>query len=86
MQLHTVDTSKQFEDIYLNLLSKRTIPEKFKLIESISSLVIRLSKKAIRDANPTLSKTDLDLLFIKLNYGDVLHDKLKKYFNGLSDG
>ena len=86
MQLQSVDTSRQFEDIYLNLIRQRTITQKFKQVESISSLVIRLSKKAIRDANPTFSKTDLDLLFIKLNYGDALHDKLKKYFSKLQNG
>jgi len=60
-------------------LRNKTIAQKIKQIESISSFVIGLSKKAIRDANPTLSKLELNLLFVKLHYGDALYIKIKNY-------
>jgi len=46
---------------------------------SLSSTVINLSKRAINRANPNKDKTELDLIFVKLHYGNELADKLKLY-------
>ncbi len=79
MQLQSIDTSKQFEEIYINLLRKKTVAQKIEQVVSISSFVIGLSKKAIIIANPALSKREQDFLFVKLHYGDALYFKLKRF-------
>jgi len=86
MQSQLSDTSKQFEKIYINLLQKKTFAQKFKQIESISSFVIGLSKKAIQNANQTLNKQEQDMLFVKYHYGDELYSKVKKYIEKLGNG
>lgn len=81
MQIQSLDTSKQFEEIYINLLRKKSVVQKLKQMEDISSFVLRLSKKAIREANLTLNEDELRLLFVKLSYGDELYNKLKLFLN-----
>ena len=48
-------------------------------IEDSNGKILNLSKRAIYRANPGESKSELDLIFVRLHYGDDLADKLKLF-------
>lgn len=73
------DTNKNAQEIQIKLLQQATVAKRLKLLGSLSSTTIRLSKRAISRNHNQLSKRDLDIQFVRLHYGDELADRLKKY-------
>ncbi len=47
----------------------------------MSSLTMRLSKRALARANPDKNKKELDLLFVKYHYGDDLYQRVNQYLS-----
>lgn len=79
MRTQLSDTNPKIEDIQINLMQQKSVPQKFAVIDSLSSLTIRMSKRAIARKNPNLSKRELNLLFVKFNYGEELYEKVSKH-------
>ncbi|MCH7770235.1 MAG: hypothetical protein IIA49_04355, partial [Bacteroidetes bacterium] len=79
MRLQSSDTNPEAEKVLINLIRSKSIPERLSRLVSLSSLTIRLSKRGIARANPGKSKHELDLLFVKLHYGETLFKKLKQF-------
>ncbi len=79
MRLQSSDTNPEAEKVLINLIQSKSIPERLSRLESLSSLTIRLSKRGIARANPGKSKLELDLIFIRLHYGETLYNKLKQF-------
>jgi hypothetical protein len=79
MKLQSSDTNPEAEKVLINLIRSISIPERLSRSESLSSLTIRLSKRGIARANPGKSKQELDLLFVKQHYGEILFNKLKQF-------
>jgi hypothetical protein len=73
------DTNPEVEKVWIAMLKTLTDEERFVKLVNMSSTFIRLSKRAIAEANPKLNKTELDLIFVKYNYGDELAERLKKF-------
>jgi len=84
MRTSLSDTNSKIEDIQINLMRQMSIPQKFSLITSLSSLTIQLSKRAIARRNPKLSRLEQDLLFVKYNYGEDLYKNVRGYVLKLS--
>ena len=79
MQSGLRDTKPAIEEILISLIRSKSIPERLSKFESLTSLVLNLSKRAISRKNPNLTKQELDLLFVKYHYGEELYEKLKLY-------
>ncbi|MFH1196090.1 MAG: hypothetical protein V1720_10270 [bacterium] len=73
------DTNPEVEKVWITMLGKLSDEERFLKLISMSSTFVRLSKRTIAEVNPKLNKTELDLLFVKYNYGDEMAERLKKY-------
>lgn len=73
------DTNPKVESILIEMISKLTVSQRLAKTLSFSSAVLNLSKRAIYRANPGKSKSELDLIFVRLHYGDDLADKLKTF-------
>ncbi len=73
------DTNPKVESILIEMISKLTISQRLSDTLSFSFSVIQLSKRAIYRANPCKSYSDLDLIFVRLHYGNELADKLKLF-------
>lgn len=84
MRLQSPDTNPEAEKVLISLIRSKSIPERLSRLESLSSLTIRLSKRGIARANPGKSKQELDLLFVKLHYGETLFNKLKQFLSNSS--
>ncbi len=84
MKLQSSDTNPEAEKVLISLIQSKSIPERLSRLESLSSLTIQLSKRGITRANPDKSKQELDLLFVKLHYGETLFNKLKQFLSNSS--
>lgn len=79
MRPQSIDTNLAVEIKLIDMIRKLTTSQRMLKSFSLSSTVINLSKRAINRANPNKDKTELDLIFVKLHYGNELADKLKLY-------
>jgi len=77
MRTQSRDTSPEAERVQIELLRKATVAQRFSLVRSLSSRAIQLSRRAIRRANPDASEEDLKLIFIELNYGKDLAERVR---------
>lgn len=81
MITQSTDTNPEVERVLISLLRKLNPTQKLEQVQSFSSSIINLSKRAIDRANPHLSKEEKNILFVKYHYGDELADKLRKYLD-----
>ena len=73
------DTNPIVESLQIDLIRKQSVSQRIKTSFALSELTIRLSKEAIKKANPSLSAKELDFLFVKYNYGDEYFKKINNY-------
>ena len=78
------DTDQKVEKVLINIIKQKSIPEKLKQMENLTSLVMRLSKRAIARNNIGKNKLELDLLFVKLHYGEELSNNVRKHLIKIS--
>ncbi|MBN1836296.1 MAG: hypothetical protein JW820_10635 [Spirochaetales bacterium] len=70
------DTRLDAEQVLLRLLRGKSPAQKLSQVRSLSQLVIGLSRRAIARANQGKDPVELDLLFIRLHYGEALARKV----------
>ena len=75
-----IDTNPIVEKVLIEMIQKKSISQRLSTMQSLSSFTICLSKRAIARANPNCTKRELDLLFVKYNYGDDLYHRISKFF------
>ena len=77
------DTSPEAEKVQIELLRRATVAERFAMMESLTTMTINLSRRAIARANPELTPEELNLKWVELNYGKELADNVREYIKGL---
>ncbi len=75
------DTHPDAEKVQIELSRRATGAQKIAQLRSLTSLVIGLSRRAIARENPHLNHHDVDMLWVELNYGQDLAQRLSKYVN-----
>lgn len=73
------DTHPDAERVQIELLRQATGAQRMAQALSLTSLVIRLSRRAIARVNPHLSEQEVEMLWVELNYGKELATGLRKY-------
>ena len=81
MRTQSVDTHPKVEQIQIDLIRQTSVAQRISKMRSLTSSLMRLSKRAIRRANPGLSKEELDVLFVKYHYSEDLAVRLRKYLH-----
>ena len=71
------DTHPDAEQVQLRLLREATVARRVGLLRSLTQLAVSNSKRAIQRANPKLSQCEQDVLFVELNYGKDLADRVR---------
>lgn len=79
MKTQSPDTERSAERVLIDLLRKKSVSEKFNQVRSLSRVLMRLSRRAITRARKTQNETEADLLFVELNYGQELAERLEQY-------
>jgi hypothetical protein len=75
------DTHPDAERVQIDLLRRQSGAQRVAQLRSLTSLVIGLSRRAIARANPQLAhdETEIDMLWVEMNYGKQLADKLRAH-------
>jgi predicted Zn-dependent protease len=79
MKTQSADTHPVTESKLIELLRRKRPAEKMQQVRSLSGMAIQLSRRAIARVNPELRKQELDLLFIRLHYGEPLARRITEY-------
>ena len=79
MKAQSCDTQIRAEDVLVGLLRRKSPAEKLSQVRSLSQLIIGLSRRAIARANSGKDPVELDLLFIRLHYGESLARRVAAY-------
>jgi hypothetical protein len=73
------DTHPAAEKVQIELFRRATGAQKITQMRSLTSLVIGLSRRGIARANPHLDRHEVDMLWVELNYGKDLAERLRNY-------
>ena len=76
-----MDTPLKIEEIQIDLIRKSSIPKRIAMVQALTEITIRLSRKAILRANPQLSGEEIDFLFCSFTYGENLASKVKAFID-----
>ena len=79
MITQSTDTHPKTERFLISLLRNLTTAKKFEQVQSFSSSVMKLSKRAISRANPYLSEDEKNMLFVEYHYGTPLAERLRSF-------
>ena len=77
MRTQSMDTSPEAEGVQIELLRKASPAKKFGLVSSLSQTLIQASRRNLRRLHPDFSEEELALLFVELNYGKELSERLR---------
>jgi hypothetical protein len=77
MRTQSMDTSPEAERVQIELLRKASVAKKFGLVNSLSRTLIQASRNNIRQLHPDASEEELALIFVELQYGKELADRLR---------
>ena len=83
MKKQITDTNPETEKLLLDLIRMKTISQRLAKLLHLTSLTLRLSKRALARRYPEKSKRELDLLFVKYNYSEDLSEKVNQYLSKL---
>lgn len=78
MRTQSPDTHPDAERVLISLARQATPAEKFSQVETLSRIVIKLSRRAIARANPHFTEQEVNLRFVALHYGEALAERLQK--------
>ena len=81
MITQSTDTNPEVERVLISLLRKLNPTQKLEQVQSFSSSILKLSKRAISRANPDLSEQEKNILFVKYHYGVELAERLRSFLN-----
>lgn len=79
MKPQSIDTDPKAEAVQIQLIRQATVAQRIARMRALTSSLMRLSKRAIRRANPKASQEELDVLFVKYHYGEELAARFQTY-------
>ena len=75
------DTHPKMEELQVLLIRNASTAKRISRVRSLSESTIRLSRRAIKRANPDLNERELNLKFVSYHYGENLADLLHEYMD-----
>jgi hypothetical protein len=73
------DTNPDAEKVQLDLIRRMSVGQRLARAMDWSRMVVHLSRQGLAKANPGLDGQQLDLLWVEVQYGRELADKLRDY-------
>lgn len=80
MKLQSADTNIRIEEELIKKFRAMSSSERFFKAVHLSDFVMRQSRKAIAEANPSLNELEQKLLFISVHYGEELAERVRRYW------
>jgi len=75
------DTNPEANEVQIQMLRRASTTERIARTCSLSSTVIKLSRRAIRRNRPAFSDCEVKLEFISLHYGKTLAEQVRRYIS-----
>ena len=79
MRAQSRDTHLEAERVQIELLRKATITRRLELGFSLSQDALQLAREGIRRVHPEASEEEVGLIFVEMNYGKELADRVRSY-------
>jgi hypothetical protein len=77
-----VDTHPEIERVQVEMLRKMSVAQRIKLTGEWSQAIKELAWRGIEKANPGASKSEIALMFLAVQYGQPLADRVRAYLDG----
>ena len=75
------DTHSDAEKVQIELIRKMSVAERITRMRSSTTMAVKLSRRAIAEANPELGPQEVDILWVELHYGKELAVGLRNYLS-----
>ena len=72
-----MDTSPEAEKVQIELIRRASPTKLFNLVRSLSQSLILMNRQTLQKLHPEMSEEELALLFVELNYGKELADRVR---------
>lgn len=79
MRARSADTDPEAERVQIDLLRRAGVARRAHMALALSAQIIGLARRAIREARPGLSETEVNLRFVELHYGRELAEDVRRY-------
>ena len=73
------DTHPDIAKLQISMLRNASVAKRISIMRSLSETTMKLSRRAIKRANPDLDETELQLKWVSHHYGEKLADSLREY-------
>ena len=73
------DTRPDAERVQLDLIRKASVAKRISMMRSLTSMLIKLSRRSIARLNPNFDSQEVNLLWVEINYGKQLAEELRIY-------
>ena len=77
----SLDTRPEAEEIQLRLLREAGAGRRASLLLSLSSWMIRTSRRAVARRHPNLDEREATLLWVELHYGPAIASRLRAHLD-----
>jgi len=74
------DTHPDAERVQIELLRRQTGAQRIAKTRSLTSLAVRLSRRAIARANPGMTPREVEMRWVELNYGKTIANNLRTHW------
>ena len=82
MKTQSTDTHPKIERVQIEMLRKMSVAQRIKLAADWSQAIKELAWRGIERANPGASYREIALIFVAVQYGQPLADRVKAYLAG----
>ena len=73
------DTHPEADKVQITLIREANTAKRIARLRSLSRTVVKLSRSAVKRANPDMSQQELDVLFVAYHYGEDLAARFRAY-------
>ena len=75
------DTHPEAERVQIELLRRMSVAQRIASMRSMTTMAIRLSRRAIAEAEPELTPEELDVRWVEVHYGSQLAAGFREYLS-----
>ncbi|HUT11926.1 MAG TPA: hypothetical protein VMY42_15605 [Thermoguttaceae bacterium] len=75
------DTHPEAEKVQIELIRQMSVGRRMAIMQSMTAMAIKLSRRAIARANPELSPREVDLKWVELHYGKELAGGFREWLS-----
>jgi len=73
------DTHPDAEKVQIDLIRKASVAKRISMMRSLTSMLVKLSRRGIARLNPNFDSQEVNLLWVEINYGKPLAEELRIY-------